>query len=421
MEDFVSYLHLLTGFFLLGAVISIGRDVAHALHATLVFSGFSFTTSDISGLVPFIVLQALVARTAAKLPTVDMVEDMPTVASYEGVPRRRGTLNSTTALVNYLAVMALMNTVVGVESVAQADLELALMPVAVMTVQCLDVVVGLASIESSLVPIYLYRASNVLPPLLWAPGFKITSNTLKTPSNKLKVASSLDTGAALSKVPVTQKPVARCGCLPFDVSALFRGQPLPAFSAEDLTSWDNTVTRHTNKAEPLVSGIQIDLEDLSAPGLYARDIPVSGLFPSASNAHVGFHTPCELPPLPRIADDVSVSEVVQVAEPPPETPAISAQFKWTAESGVPLMNALGITTAKVGEVNTAQEHSISGVDFRWNVTSGVPLMKALGFASTSLIEGGRYGGDFKWTAESGVPLMDALSISGVKLGVVHSI
>ncbi|EPS97132.1 hypothetical protein FOMPIDRAFT_1025143, partial [Fomitopsis schrenkii] len=80
------------------------------------------------------------------------------------------------------------------------------------------------------------------------------------------------------------------------------------------------------------------------------------------------------------------------------------------------MDALAISTAKVGEVNTAQEHSISSVDFRWNVTSGVPLMKALGFASASLdktVEGSGRGGNFKWTAESGVPLMDALGLSGV--------
>ncbi|EPS97124.1 hypothetical protein FOMPIDRAFT_1018456 [Fomitopsis schrenkii] len=418
MEDFVSYLHLLTGFLLLGAVISIGRDVAHALHVTLVFSGFSFTTSDISGLVPFIILQAFVARTAAKLPTVDMIEDTPTVAIYEAVPRRRGKPDSTTALVNYLAVVALMNTVLGVEPVVETDLELDSMPVAVMAVQYLDVVVDLASIERSLIPIHLYRASNILPPLLWAPGFKITSNVLDTPSNKLQIASSLDASAALS---VTQSPVTRCGGLPFDVSALFRGQPLPAFSAEDLTPWDNT--RYTDKAETLVSRTRIDLEDLSAPGLYARSVPASGLFPSVSDAHISFHTPCELPPLPRIADVVPVSEAVHVAALRPETPVISAQFKWAAESGVPLMDALGITTAKVGEVNTAQEHSISGVDFRWNVTSGVPLMKALGFVSASLddtLDGGGHGGSFKWTAESGVPLMDALGVSGAKLGVVHS-
>ena len=320
--------------------------------------------------------------------------------------------------------MALVNTVVSVEPTTRADLEHASMPAAVMVVQYLDMIVGLVSAEGSLVPVYLHRTLDVPFPFLRAPSLNFTSNAWGTPANKLQIVSSPITGAVLDKTSVAQTPRSRSGRLPFDVSALFRGQPLPALSAEDLTFWDTV--RHTEPSEALVSRTEIHLEDLTAPGVYARSVPASGLFPSASEAHIGFHTPCALPPLPRVADTpaaevVQLAEVAQVAEARPETaaPATSAQFKWTAESGIPLMDALGISTATVGTVH-AHSEAVSSVDFRWNVTSGVPLMKALGFASAPVAPG-IGGGDFKWTAESGVPLMDALGISGVKLGVVHNL
>lgn len=318
--------------------------------------------------------------------------------------------------------MTLVNTVVDVEPATRADLEHASLPAAVMVVQYLDMAVGLASIEGSLVPVYLHHTLGVPLPFLRAPSLKFTSNAWGTPANKLQIVSSPNIGAVLHKTSAAQTPLSRSGRLPFDVSAFFRGQPLPALSAEDLTFWDTV--RHTESSEALVSRTEIDLEDLTAPGVCVRSVPASGLFPSASEAHIGFHTPCELPPLPRIAPAAEVNQVAEVAQVAesrlePVTPKISAQFKWTAESGIPLMDALGITstTATVGTVH-AHSEAVSSVDFRWNVTSGVPLMKALGFASAPVAPGG---GNFKWTAESGVPLMDALGISGVKLGVVHNL
>lgn len=92
MEDFESCLHLLIGFFLLGAVINVGLDIAHVLSISLDLCGFS----DISGIVPFVFLQACAAFGTVKLPALDVIEEISTVAVYEGTPRRRATSESTT-------------------------------------------------------------------------------------------------------------------------------------------------------------------------------------------------------------------------------------------------------------------------------------------------------------------------------------
>ena len=328
------------------------------------------------------------------------------------------------ALINYLAVMALVNTVVGVEPTTQADLKLASLPVPVVVVRYLNMAVSLASFDSSLVPVYLRQTSDVPAPLLREPSlhFENTVRDTSANSNLLQLVSTPATSAVLPVAQTPRSQETRCGRLPFDVSALFRGQPLPACSAEDLAFWLPTTATLTATTETLVSRAEIDLDDLTAPGVYARSVPASGLFPSVSEAHIGFRAPCEMPPLPRVVevDPVVESESADSTD----MPATPAQFKWTAESGVPLMDALGISpaTAAIGTVE-AHSEAVSEVNFAWNVTSGVPLMKALGFASPALDETKTVTGgvDFKWTAESGVSLMDALGVSGVKLGVVHSV
>ena len=328
------------------------------------------------------------------------------------------------ALINYLAVMALVNTTVGVEPATRADFGLASLPVPVMVVRYLDMAVSLAG---SLAPVYLHRTFDVPAPLLQGPSLRFENTIYGTyaNTNKLQLVSAPDTSAALPVAQTPRSQESRCDRLPFDVSALFRGQPLPACSAEDLAFWAPT-TILTTASETLVSRAEIDLDDLVAPGVYARSVPASGLFPSVSDAHIGFRAPCELPPLPRIADAfIEVDSAVEFeSDDDTDTPVTPAQFKWTAESGVPLMDALGISpaTATVGTVH-AHSEALSDINFSWNVTSGVPLMKALGFASPALNETktGPDSVDFKWTAESGMSLMDALGVSGVKLGVVHSV
>ena len=96
MEDFASYLHLLIGFFLLGAAINVGLDITQVLKAALDLFGFSVTISDISGIVPFVLLQACATFGTIELPVLDVLEEISTVAVYEGLPRRRATSESTT-------------------------------------------------------------------------------------------------------------------------------------------------------------------------------------------------------------------------------------------------------------------------------------------------------------------------------------
>ncbi|KZT66824.1 hypothetical protein DAEQUDRAFT_767652 [Daedalea quercina L-15889] len=445
MDAFPSILHLIIGFFLLGVLIDTGGELVRMIHTTLVVVlrfFISFTFAEVVSFLPFVALEAYAVHSAYPLLPIVTVEDLPTVAVYEGPPRYPDTSESTMALINFLAVMSLVSTAVDIDPVVKPhNVVLASASVPVAVVQFFDMVVGLVSGEDTLVPTQLSLASVFLPPLLRSPSVYVARCLMVQLTQQ---QSSLAASAPGLKKPrctllsVTEKPAPSPRRLPFDVSVLFRDQPLPALSKEDLDFWLSDRTRNApteEGSEPIFGRTQIDMADVDAAAcVLARSVPVSALFPSISESHIGFRPRRrKLPPRPRIVAlpaptpvpklaPVSVPEVVHVAVP---RSVLSVNFKWTAGSGESLMEALGFSTVHLGQTEGSACSGPNG-DFRWTAHSGVPLMQALGFASAEVddMDGAAVcsgsGGDFKWSADSGVPLMKALGVGTVKLGVVHS-
>ncbi|KAH9828632.1 uncharacterized protein C8Q71DRAFT_793047 [Rhodofomes roseus] len=88
MEAFASILHLLVGFLLLGILIDIGGEVVCIVRATLIVILTylaSFTFADVLCLLSIVDPQVFAVGSATLPPMV--IEDISTVAVYEGPPR----------------------------------------------------------------------------------------------------------------------------------------------------------------------------------------------------------------------------------------------------------------------------------------------------------------------------------------------
>ncbi|TFY54750.1 hypothetical protein EVJ58_g8671 [Rhodofomes roseus] len=392
MEAFASILHLLIGFLLLGALIDIGGEVVYIVRATLVviFTYLaSFTFSDVLSLIFIVDLQVFAVRSATLPPM--FIEDIPAVAIYEGPPRFPDPSDSTKDLIGFLSIMSLISTVIGSQQVGSETRVIASASGPVAVVQYLDIVVSLVARQGSLVPTHAHCMATFMPPLYRAPSLYLARGVSLglTPKQYLGLVSNSNVSRALGegrlklaapRLKVTAKPVPGSRILAFDVSALFRGQALPVLPKEDLEFWWNG---RTAEAEQPICG-PIDMDDLNIACVSARTVPVSGLFPSISDAHVGLRPPRELPPRPFIPapaapaaiSDVlfavvpharvcTVAQVHSRPEPPrcvaPRQPPIQltrsavptgAQngFRWSMGSGVSVMEALGVGSVKLGVV-----------------------------------------------------------------------
>ncbi|KAH9831023.1 uncharacterized protein C8Q71DRAFT_851037 [Rhodofomes roseus] len=390
MEAFASILHLLIGFLLLGALIDIGGEVVYILRATLIviFTYLaSFTFADVLSLISIVDLQVFAVRSATLPPMV--IEDIPAVAVYEGPPRFPDPSDSTKDLLDFLSIMSLVSTVIGSQQDSSETKVIAPASGPVAVVQYLDIVVSLVSRQGSLVPTHAHCMATFMPPLYRVPSLYLTRGLSLglTQKQYLDLVSNSNVSRALGEghlklAPpcLTAKPVPGSRILAFDVSALFRGQALPVLPKEDLEFWWNG---RTTEAEQPICG-PIDMDDLNIACVSARTVPVSGLFPSISDAHVGLRPPRELPPHPFIpapaapaaVSDVlfavvpharvcTVAQVHSRPEPPrcvaPRQPPIQltrsavptgAQngFRWSMDSGVSVMEALGVGSVKLGVV-----------------------------------------------------------------------